>query len=278
MEPQSAALRRNAMTTPRREWLAVTVLALLAACGTAGGASRTDGLAGMGDLEDRTFASTLLVDGADPPLRPNTTVTLSFTNDALSGSAGCNTLYAKASLSNGRLVVQGMSQTDMGCPGRQFHDQWMSDLLTDGPAVMLDGDHLTLTSGGTIVELQDERTSDPDRPLVGTTWTLETLEDGSDADSASVGADTGVSSTLRFGTDGELAASPGCNRGSARYRFEADTIALDPIVLTRMACDGPAMNVESDVVQILDGVVSYEIVGSRLRLTRDRRTLVYRAG
>jgi heat shock protein HslJ len=269
------------MSTVRSTCLAVAALTLVAACGKADG-SPEPGAAGavgaaMADLQDRAFVSNSIVDAADQPLHPGTTVTLAFTDDSVSGSAGCNSLSSRASLSNGHLVVDGLGGTEMGCGGRQFHDAWLTDLLTSRPTVMLDGDRLTITSGGTVVELQDQRSADPDRPLVGTEWTLDAIEDGAGAGATVASLPAGVTSTLRFRDDGGLAVKPGCNRGSARYQVHGDAIAVEPMVLTRMACDGPVMEVESSVVELLGGAVTFTIDGPLLRLTSGSRTLVYRA-
>lgn len=196
------------------------------------------------------------------------------------GSAECNTLFSGVSVSERKLVVDSgsMGGTDMGCGDRQFHDSWLVDLLTSRPTFMLDGDRLTLTSGGTVVELQDQQSAEPDRSLVGPRWKLETIEDGAGPDSTASSVPADVMSTLRFRDDGVLVAAPGCNQGSAGHQLSGADIALKPMVLTEMACDGPAMEVESAVVQVLDGSVTLTIDGPVLRLTGGDRTLVYRAG
>jgi hypothetical protein len=84
----------------------------------------------------------------------------------VSGSAGCNSIGSTATVADGRLVVRGaVGGTEAGCGKRQYHDEWISDLLTSRPQLELEGDRLTLTSGGTVVELQDSESADPDQPL-----------------------------------------------------------------------------------------------------------------
>ena len=260
-------------------WPAITAMTLLAACGEAGGASAPGDDDGFSDLQGRTFLSTALDDHAEQPLKPGSTVTMSFAKGEVSGSAGCNRLFAKASLADSRLVVDDIGQTDMGCPGRQFHDQWLADLLTSRPTVMLDGDRLTLTSGDTVVALQDEETADPDRPLVGTSWTLEAIEDGAGAVGTVLGSvPAGVTSRLRFRDDGVLAVWPGCNRAGGDYSVDGDSVVLGELVATAMDCAEPVMEVESAVLDVLHGTLTFTIDGSRLRLTGGDRTLVYRTG
>lgn len=267
------------MSVPTRAWVAAAVLVLAAACGEADGSGRTGPSdVAMEDLAGRDFDSVSLTDGAARPLPPGTTVTLSFDDDGVSGSAGCNSIGSTASVDGGRLVVQGLSGTEMGCGERQYHDEWLSDLLTSRPDIMLDGDRLTLTSGGTLVQLQDRESARPDVPLVGTRWTLQTIESGNGPDATASSVPAGVRSTLVFGEDGTLTARSGCNSGSAGYRVEGDTISAEPLVLTRMACGEPAMQVEAVVVSVLEGDVTHSVDGSQLRLQGDERALVYRAG
>jgi len=65
---------------------------------------------------------------------------------------------------------------------------------------------------------------------------------------------------------------------SARYQVQGDAIVLKPMMLTQMACDEPKMEVESMVVDLLEGTVTFAMDGPLLRLTNGSRTLVYRAG
>jgi heat shock protein HslJ len=205
-------------------------------------------------------------------------VILSFTEDNVSGSAGCNSIGSTATVTDGRLVVRGgVGGTEMGCGKLQYHDAWISDLLTSRPQLELAGDRLTLTSGGTVVELQDSESAHPDLPLAGPLWTLEALEQGSGPDSTTSSVPAGVSSTLRFGGDGAVEASLGCNTGSAAYAVDGTSLTSKPMVQTQMDCGGPAMQIESTVSRMLRGPATWTVEGSRLRLTNGEWTLVYRA-
>lgn len=261
-----------------RTLVVAAVVVLAVACGEADGSGPRPDEVAMADLAGREFDSVSLTDGAERPLQPGTTVSLRFTDDEVHGSAGCNSLGSTASVDGGRLVVRGLGGTEMGCGGRQYHDEWLSDLLTSRPEIMLDGDRLTLTSGGTIVQLQDRESARPDVPLVGTRWILQTIESGNGPDATASSVPAGVRSTLVFGEEGTLTARPGCNSGSAGYRVEGQTIRAEPLVLTRMACEEPAMQVEAAVVAVLEGDVTQSVDGSQLRLQGDEQALVYRAG
>jgi heat shock protein HslJ len=280
------ASRRPTRRASRRAALPVaTLLAMaLTACGSATqdpspGGPVADPPAGPADeLAGRSFVSTSIVDGATRPLEPGTVLTLSFREGGVGARAGCNHMFADGQVEGGRFMVDGpVGGTEMGCGDRQHHDRWVTDLLTGEPEVMLDGDRLTLTSGGTEVELIDQESAEPSRPLTGTAWRLESIEEGGGADGSVSSVPTGVTSTLRFDDDGALAARPGCNSGSAAYAVAGDRLRVEPMTLTRMACDPPAMDVESTVVGVLDGDVRFSVDGGTLRLERGGRALVYRA-
>mgnify|MGYP006189943333 CR=1 FL=1 len=44
---------------------------------------------------------------------------------------------------------------------------------------------------------------------------------------------------VTFAEDGTVSVSPGCNRGSGSYERGEGTVSVGPLVLTRMACQGP---------------------------------------
>lgn len=108
----------------------------LAACGGDGGGSQTPDLAGK-TFESTSVSGHELVDG--------TTITLTFEEDRLGAYAGCNTMTGGASWEGGTLQVEALAQTMMACEDDlAAQDQWLLELLEDGPAVSLDGDELTV--------------------------------------------------------------------------------------------------------------------------------------
>ena len=254
----------------------VLVIALLTgACadadgsGDAGAGSSGD----LGSLTGMTFLSTAVTKNDQPyPLVGGTRISLQFTDTSISANAGCNHLGGDASYSDGVLVIAGagMSMTEMGCdPPRMDQDSWLAGLLTSRPTVTLDGDRLTVTSGDTVIQLLDKETAEPDQPLAGTLWTLDSMgqapEIGDDGIVSSIPA--GVSSTLEIDDNGRLSLKPGCNTGGGDVTITDTTITFGPIALTRMACPGDPMDVENAVLKVLDGDVSYQIDGTMLSLT-----------
>lgn len=255
--------------------LALAALPALAGCGSedAGGQG-----AGTGTLAGRTFLSTgVTVDGAPRPLVQGSRIRLTFTDDGVSAQPGCNTIGGSpARVTDGRLVVEVLGGTEMACePALMDQDTWFADLLTAEPAVALDGMTLTLTSGGTVVTLLDREEADPDRPLVGTAWTLDGLVSGETASSVPAG----VTATLRFTAAGQMELSTGCNRGAGSAVVTPDSVTISDLGVTLVGCTGPQAEVESAVLSVLgDGVTQYTIEAGALTLTRGSAGLTYRAG
>jgi heat shock protein HslJ len=142
--------------------LVLACLLVLAACGDDGyGGGGDDGGStdvaasslSFDDLAGRTFSSTS-VTGRE--LVPDSDVTLTFTDGRIAALAGCNAQSGSADVTDGKLVVDGLASTQMACADDLMaQDQWLAGFLEGEPAVALDGDELTLTSGDEVVELSE---------------------------------------------------------------------------------------------------------------------------
>ncbi len=106
------------------------------------------------DLNGRAFAS-VRVDGRQ--LVNGTQVRINFADDEVRANAGCNHLFGTMALSGDTLTASNVGGTEMGCPdGLNDQDVWLSEFLSAGPAVVLDGDTLTLTKDGVVIELVEQ--------------------------------------------------------------------------------------------------------------------------
>lgn len=239
----------------KRPAILVLVAVTLAAC-SAGAGSGVDG---------REFLSTSVTDGGAPMnLVAGTRIRLSFDNGQLGASAGCNSIGGDYRVEDGVLVFEGGEMTEMGCdPDRSAQDEWLVAFLGSRPTAALDGADLVLTSGSTIVALTDREVAEPDLPLAGTTWTVDTIISGDSASSVPEGA----VATFTFSADGRVEVRTGCNTGSGTYEATDDQLRFTEVAVTEMACDGAAGALEAAVLPILGAdSVQYAIDAARLTL------------
>jgi heat shock protein HslJ len=256
----------------------------LAACGRTGGTaaggppSEPAVADSVADAVGRTYVSTgVTVKGEPRPLVEGSRIRLALDEGSVGADAGCNHLGGTYEMDGDRLVVAGLAGTEMGCDPAALMDQdsWLANLLTAGPVVAVEGDRLTLTSGDTVVSMVDVESAEPDRPLRGTRWVLESYG-GSKPDDTVSSVPAGVRSTLRL--DGLRAwVSPGCNDGSARYTLGGSTLRLEDIAITRAGCLDEPGDVEGAVLTVLRAGVTWRIDGDVLTLTSPAGTLTYRA-
>ncbi|MGH8990329.1 MAG: META domain-containing protein [Acidimicrobiia bacterium] len=244
---------------------ALLVLVLAAACGD----PTTTARAGQTSTEPwgRDFLSTAVTEkGQDRPLVAGTRIRLGFTEDGrLVAGAGCNTMGGQAEVRDGRLVVGDLATTEMGCdPDRHAQDEWLGRFLSSEPAFELEGNELTLTGGDTVIRLLDREVADPDRPLRGTRWVVDTIVDGEAASSVPEGAEAHVILNDENGFGG----STGCNQmgGGAVADEDAATITFSDVIATKIACDDDRMALERAVLSVLDGEVTYQVKADRLTL------------
>ena len=211
-------------------------------------------------LEGRSFISQNV---AGHDLVPGTEIRLTFKDGNIGAQAGCNSLGAPYELKDNVLVIraQGMQMTEIGCDQpRHDQDDWLADFLMSSPTVELSRAALTLASGLTTIELRDREVVDPDRPLVGTTWRVDTVFSGDSASSVPERGDV----TLEFPTDTTFRVSArDCTSASRTMVVEGDNITFDDFARARIACPAPW----EETIAVLDvGEVAYSIDAGRLTI------------
>ncbi|MBB5838084.1 META domain-containing protein [Kribbella italica] len=234
--------------------MAAAGLVALTGCGEDVGAS---GLGG------KTYLSTALTEnGAPKKLAPSTRISLMFKDDgSLSANAGCNSIGGKASTDGGTLTVGDLNMTNMACDApRQQQEDWLLELLKSKPAWKLAADKLTITAGGTVLELQDRETAQPDVALDGTKWVLESVIAG---ETASTPGNGGAYLTLN---GGRVTGSTSCNDLQGAVARTGDKLTFGEIGTTRRACSGEAGALEKTVLATLNGEVSYTLDADKLQL------------
>ncbi|AHC25203.1 MULTISPECIES: META domain-containing protein [Mycobacteriaceae] len=239
----------------RIAWLPLAVAAL-AGCG------------GVADAQDptpegRTFVSVGVVGEPIPGGGP---LTLEFRDGHISAFAGCNRGSATADLSGGHLSTGELATTMMACPPPFSEaDAWMTRLLQARPGWTLTDDDLTLTTAATTVTLRDKSVLDPDRPVVGTSWRVDTLISG-DAAMTSVALEQ-AKPGLTVRDDDTVVGWTGCNTFYGRATAVAGVITFGPINTSGPACPGEVGQIERSVLDVLTGEVTAIVEADRLTLT-----------
>jgi heat shock protein HslJ len=217
---------------------------------------------------NRAFLSTSVTENGQPrALVTGTRISLNFVEDGhrIGAQAGCNSMGGQASFEDGRLLVGDLATTEMGCdPPRHAQDEWLAGFLTSRPQWSLDGPTLALDNGTTRVVLDDREVADPDRPLRGTKWVVDTIIEGESASSVPAGAEA----YMVFGDDNHFSGNAGCNGmgGDSVIHEGTSTITFSGVLTTKMACQEDRMRLERAVLATLDGDVAYQVDADVLRL------------
>ncbi|HUG04992.1 MAG TPA: META domain-containing protein [Candidatus Limnocylindria bacterium] len=221
---------------------------------------------GLADLRGHTFLSTGVTEnGQAKQLVAGTRIRLGFSDDGrrIAVHAGCNHLGGEARVQDGRLVAEDMAMTAMACDGgRSEQDAWLARFLTGRPTIRLSGTELVLANSTTEIRLLDRTVADPDRPLTGTRWIVESIVDRDTASSIPQGA---VAHLILSG-DGTFTGNTGCNQMGGAAGTTGPAIRFSDVFTTRIACEQDRMRLEQAVLSVLRDEVSYEIEADLLRL------------
>lgn len=252
--------------------VAVVGVAMIVAGGLAGCASGGPGGDGPGapggspSVDGRTFLS---VEVTGATLVPGTRISLRFADGQVQATAGCNHLSAPYAWDGTTLVVTGMAGTEMGCdPARHAQDEWLAELLTSRPALTVEGDSLTVSGKDVTVRLLDREVADPDRPLVGSRWVVDSIIDGETV--SSVPGDEEAYFIFESTDSGghQVSGNSGCNQFHGDVTVGEEAITFGRVGSTKMACSGAAGALEQAVSTLFDGrPVAYTIEAQRLTLT-----------
>jgi heat shock protein HslJ len=202
--------------------------------------------------------------GEPKALVAGTRIQLSFGEDGqVHANAGCNQMGGAGRLRNGQLSLTDLSMTEMACPdGRMEQDTWVADFLTGSPSLDLDGDELTLHTSTITMVLLDRRIADPDRPLTGTRWVVDTIYHGDAASSVPQDAPA----VLVLERPGSFTATTGCVGGEMSGDASLDIGRVTFAATAQTPCIGPSNALDEAIRSTLDGARTYEITAGRLRL------------
>ncbi|NPC44465.1 META domain-containing protein [Nocardioides sp. zg-1230] len=281
--PSSRRGQLRGTRPPVRAVVTLVAVVLLAACGSdgdgeaagesggSGGSGREPLRSDMALLEAASFVSTS-VEGRD--LLPGTEVWLSFDEETLAVSGGCNTSFGAFTLDDGTLGWESdPASTMIACSEEEAEqDAWVADLLTTGVAVTTDGADLHLASGDVSLVLEREPPVALES-LLGRTWSVVgTLTDGTTSRLPS----RVRTPRLVVGDDGLARLDTGCNTGRTRVQVDRVSVSFAPPTVTRVGCREPDRTIERIVLSVVDGRSDYLTYnGWVLLVVKDGNGLVF---
>lgn len=111
--------------------------------------------AGGGDLENKAwYLEEMTVDGQTVPVIDGTTVTAIFEDGTVSGIATCNNYFGTYETTRGNISIGPLGTTLMACigvPGSDVQEATYLQLLQSAEKYDVDGETLTIKSGGGVV-------------------------------------------------------------------------------------------------------------------------------
>ncbi|HTM44027.1 MAG TPA: META domain-containing protein [Polyangiaceae bacterium] len=196
----------------------------------------------------------------------NTTVRIFFDPTSFGFYAGCNHFSAEYTLSGGRLRLGGLGSTEIGCEQPLAdQDNWLADFVSSSPTLDLVGNDLTLTGAQATLHFLDRVVADPDRPLTGRVWTIDTVIESGAAMSGGW-----ARATLQFDDQGNVSVDTGCNTANGQYTTNSNNLVLSGMSYTHRTClmdAGPTIDAQVHNV-MSNGTLTFEITAARLQLLR----------
>ncbi|MFE9631547.1 META domain-containing protein [Streptomyces sp. NPDC006463] len=193
------------------------------------------------------------------------------------GNYGCNGFSAVVAFAGTSAVtVTPGGSTLRNCADIEFEKQF-AELFKGRLTIDRGPDRLTLkTADGSTIAMTPKPPR-ADAPLTATLWTVDSLISGETV--SSVPAEAVGKAHFTLAADGTASGVLGCNRFSAKATVEASTLTFGPVTSTRMACEGPAGEIERALTGLFgSGPLSWKIQGQALTLTApDGKGLTARA-
>ena len=233
--------------------LVLLAVGLLALTGCATGASSS--LSG-------TSWNLTAINGSAPAAGSRPTMT--FTDDKVSVSTGCNSLNTAYTLNGTAMTFSpNGAMTAMACADDLMkQESAITAALAKVTKMSLSGDSLALqdASGASLFTLT-KAVAPATKPLEGTAWKLDSIRTGQTTSSVV----TGSTVTMQI-SDGALTGKA-CNSFRGPISVDGDTVKVGALASTKMACPSEdESRQEQTVLDLLTKATSYQITGSRLEL------------
>jgi heat shock protein HslJ/tRNA A37 threonylcarbamoyladenosine synthetase subunit TsaC/SUA5/YrdC len=228
----------------------------------------------------KTYLSTAVTEHGEPKqLVPKTRIRLQFARepnkneggprvwDILRADVGCNSMGTAAAagelLTHGSLSINGLGGTQVGCqPPLRDQEEWLKTFLMSKPSWRLNGDELTLTSGGTTITLLDRKIAEPDFPLDGIRWKVVTTITNADLRE---GHHLAKRAWISF-DGGRLTGWTGCNELSGTVTRNNTELTFSNVATTDRACTAETAALQAAILATLGPAVAYTIDYNQLTL------------
>lgn len=176
-------------------------------------------------------------------------------NGALQANDGCNVVGGGWSATGDSLTFSLGPSTLMACPPPTDQlSQSFRAALEATRRFAKDGSRLSLlgANGEALAVLA------PTEPpsLVDSSWIVNAVNNGKQA---VVGLPSSVTITARFGADGKVSGSAGCNEYHGAYIAEGTSLEFSPLRTTRKACPPEIMAEETRFLAALERVTTFRL-------------------
>lgn len=208
-------------------------------------------------------AEHLGADGRLTPVPADIRPTVHFVAGRVAGSTGCNRYTGIYEAADGSLTIHQVAATLMACtPEADAVERAVLAALDAAAAYEHGGDRLSLTDadGREVLLLRASSLT-----LVGANWSAIGINNQR---GGVVSLVIGTTVRARFGDDGQLAGTGGCNRIFGPYEIDGEAIRIGPLASGRMMCTEPegAMEQEAAYLAALQAASTWSITDGRLQL------------
>ena len=252
-------------------------LALLAACGS----DTVDVGDQTGDDTRPTIAGTwvltaLTIDGTEVALPADRSFDLNIDQGQIGGSGGGNTFGgAIDNADDGTMSIVELSWTEMACEPLSILDFEIEYLTALSAVTKWEADPDGITFGSATVSIRYEPGAQPVHlPLVGSTWTFDTILSGDGVSRAASSTDLSLPEvTLVIGADSGTLSSSDCGTLTFPFNYEdgrdGNVSIPDRELADLQSCDG-----DSNMTAAVSGILA----ASGFMIDESRLTFVGQAG
>jgi heat shock protein HslJ len=194
-------------------------------------------------------------------LVPDATPTARFEAGRVFGSDGCNRYSMPFTVQATEIQIGPIGpSTRMACPESTMAqaEAFTTALITARGFRRGDATLELLDANGAVLATLTAQA----RSLAGTSWDVININNGRQA---VVGMVSDSTVTMAFDNEGRVSGTTGCNRYTAAYHAEGDTLRFSSVAATRMACADPAVDEQEQAfLRALESVATLSFEGDRL--------------